>query len=105
MRARSAIPSPGGRSPTQAAFSARTGSSASADDAIALAGPGEKCAPEAQSLHPAALTDPSGFLGADGIFRFGENGLIERGLAVLEVTRRGFRVVDPPRTSFDIGTN
>ena len=52
-----------------------------------------------------ALTDPNGFLGADGIFRFGENGLIERGLAVLEVRRKGFRVVDPARTSFAIGTN
>lgn len=52
-----------------------------------------------------ALTDPNGFLGADGIFRFRENGLIERGLAVLEVRRKGFRVVDPARTSFAIGTN
>ena len=52
-----------------------------------------------------ALTDPGGFLGADGIFRFGENGLVERGLAVLEVRRKGFRVIDPARTSFAIGTN
>lgn len=52
-----------------------------------------------------ALTDPNGFLGADGIFRFAENGLIERGLAVLEVRRTGFQVVDPARTGFAIGTN
>ena len=75
-------------------------------DAIALAAALAKNArPKRNPFTRRALTDPSGFLGADGIFRFGENGLIERGLAVLEVTRRGFRVVDPPRASFDIGTN
>ena len=88
-------------------FKARPGRFASmAYDAIALAATLAKQArPKRNPFTRRALTDPSGFLGADGIFRFGENGLIERGLAVLEVTRRGFRVIDPPRASFDIGTN
>lgn len=75
-------------------------------DAIALAAAlAERARPKGNPFTRRALTDPDGFLGADGIFRFGGNGLIERGLAVLEVTRRGFRVIDPPRTSFAIGTN
>ena len=75
-------------------------------DAIALAAAlAEQGRPKGNPFTRRALTDPDGFLGADGIFRFGESGLIERGLAVLEVTRRGFRVIDPPRTSFAIGTN
>ena len=75
-------------------------------DAIALAATlAERARPKRNPFSRRALTDPDGFLGADGIFRFGENGLIERGLAVLEVRRKGFRVVDPARTGFAIGTN
>ncbi len=47
----------------------------------------------------AALTDPNGFAGIDGIFRFNADGTSERGLAVLGVAPDGFQVVDPaPRT-------
>lgn len=46
------------------------------------------------------LTNMEGFLGLDGIFRFRENGLVERGLAVYEVTRRGFKIIDPAPTDF-----
>lgn len=47
----------------------------------------------------AALTDPNGFTGIDGIFRFRADGAAERGLAVLQVDENGFSVVDPaPRT-------
>jgi branched-chain amino acid transport system substrate-binding protein len=47
----------------------------------------------------AALTDPNGFAGANGIFRFNPDGTIERGLAVLEIEPDGFHVVSPaPRT-------
>jgi branched-chain amino acid transport system substrate-binding protein len=48
----------------------------------------------------AALADPNGFTGADGIFRFMPDGTAERGLAVLEVTPDGFHVVDPAPTTF-----
>jgi branched-chain amino acid transport system substrate-binding protein len=48
----------------------------------------------------AALTDPNGFVGVDGIFRFNLDGVAERGLAVLEVGNGRFNVVDPAPTSF-----
>jgi branched-chain amino acid transport system substrate-binding protein len=48
-----------------------------------------------------ALEDPEGFYGADGLFRFRADGRIERGLAVYEVRRDGFRVIDPAPRSFD----
>ena len=41
----------------------------------------------------AALTNPSGFVGVDGIFRFSADGAAERGLAILEVAAGGFSVV------------
>lgn len=49
----------------------------------------------------AALTRPSGFLGTDGIFRFLPDGSVERGLAVFEVERDGFRVIEPAPRTFD----
>jgi ABC-type branched-subunit amino acid transport system substrate-binding protein len=38
-----------------------------------------------QRFTEAVLTNPSGFEGVDGLFRFRQDGMIERGLAVLEV--------------------
>ena len=49
----------------------------------------------------AALTDPNGFAGVDGIFRFTENGAIERGLSVLAVRPGGFEVVSPAPATFE----
>jgi len=46
------------------------------------------------------LTNPSGFAGLDGVFRLRGNGQVERGLAVLQATADGPRVVDPAPTSF-----
>lgn len=48
-----------------------------------------------------ALEDPEGFYGADGLFRFRADGQIERGLAVYEVRRDEFRVIDPAPRQFD----
>lgn len=49
----------------------------------------------------AALTDPAGFAGVDGIFRFKPDGTVERGLAIMEV-RDGFvDVREPAPLSFD----
>jgi ABC-type branched-subunit amino acid transport system substrate-binding protein len=51
-----------------------------------------------------AILNPSGFTGVDGLFRFAPNGLVQRGLAVLEVEPQGPVVVSPPPQSFqDIG--
>lgn len=47
-----------------------------------------------------ALTNPNGFTGADGIFRFRTDGRVERGLAVMRVTADGAEVVDPAPGSF-----
>lgn len=48
-----------------------------------------------------ALTDPNGFAGVDGIFRFRSDGTSERGLAVLTIDPGGaFRVVSPAPTTF-----
>ncbi len=49
----------------------------------------------------AALTNPNGFTGVDGIFRFLPDGSTERGLAVIEVTANGFKVIDPAPNTFE----
>ncbi len=52
-----------------------------------------------------AITAPSGYLGVDGIFRFRQDGTIERGLAVIEVQPRGVKVVDPAPATFEAAQN
>lgn len=49
----------------------------------------------------AALTDPNGFAGIDGIFRFLPEGQVQRVLTVYQVGRDGFRVLEPAPTSFE----
>ncbi|WP_286829341.1 MULTISPECIES: penicillin-binding protein activator [Kordiimonas] len=48
----------------------------------------------------ARLTSPTGFVGIDGLFRLNRDGLNERALAILEVSRREFKVLDPAPTAF-----
>jgi ABC-type branched-subunit amino acid transport system substrate-binding protein len=47
-----------------------------------------------------AIQNPNGFTGVDGLFRFGPDGLVQRGLAVLEVSPGGDKVVSPAPKSF-----
>ena len=48
-----------------------------------------------------ALTDPNGFAGVDGIFRFRPDGTSERGLAVMTIGPEGsFHVASPAPTTF-----
>jgi ABC-type branched-subunit amino acid transport system substrate-binding protein len=47
-----------------------------------------------------AILNPSGFTGVDGLFRFTQQGLVQRGLAVLEITPRGKIVVSPAPQNF-----
>ena len=54
----------------------------------------------AQRFSPEVLTNPSGFSGIDGLFRFKADGTNERGLAVLRVTAAGPQVVSPAPKSF-----
>ena len=42
-----------------------------------------------QRFAPDVLTNPSGFAGIDGLFRFRADGTNERGLAVMKVTSSG----------------
>jgi ABC-type branched-subunit amino acid transport system substrate-binding protein len=51
-------------------------------------------------LSAAALTNPNGFAGVDGIFRLLPSGVTQRGLAVLEVGRGEPTVIDPAPTDF-----
>jgi ABC-type branched-subunit amino acid transport system substrate-binding protein len=50
------------------------------------------------------LTNPSGFAGIDGLFRFRADGTNQRGLAVLRVAPGGGQVVSPSPKSFGTGT-
>ena len=47
-----------------------------------------------------ALTNPNGFSGVDGIFRFRPDGISERGLAVLEFQNGSIKVVDEAPETF-----
>jgi branched-chain amino acid transport system substrate-binding protein len=47
-----------------------------------------------------ALTDPNGFAGVSGIFRFNSDGTSDRALAILSVSADGFTTVDPAPTTF-----
>lgn len=48
----------------------------------------------------AQLTDPQGFIGVDGAFRFTSNGLTERMLEVQEIQAGKFVTIDPAPASF-----
>ncbi len=55
------------------------------------------------SFNQAALTNISGFNGADGVFRFKADGTNERGLAVMEIADDGAKVISPAPRSFAAG--
>ena len=56
------------------------------------------------SFEPQAIGNRGGFLGADGLFRFDDEGIAERGLAIFEVAGGGeTRVVSPAPARFDAG--
>ncbi|MGA9848481.1 MAG: hypothetical protein WBQ45_12685 [Roseiarcus sp.] len=50
-----------------------------------------------------ALTNVSGFNGADGVFRFRTDGTNERGLAVMEIDNNAATVISPAPRSFAAG--
>src|SRR6476661_7892355 len=57
-----------------------------------------------QRFSETSLTNPSGFAGIDGVFRFRPEGTNDRGLAVLRVAPAGGQVLSPAPTSFQPGT-
>ncbi len=54
-------------------------------------------------FNQAALTNISGFNGADGVFRFRADGTNERGLAVMEIDDDAAKVISPAPRSFAAG--
>jgi ABC-type branched-subunit amino acid transport system substrate-binding protein len=55
----------------------------------------------AQPFTQQILTNPSGFSGIDGLFRFRADGTNDRGLAVLKVGTSGAQIVSPALRSFN----
>lgn len=55
---------------------------------------------EGADFSPATIANPSGYAGMDGIFRFLPSGLVQRGLAVLEVQKAGTATVSPAPETF-----
>ncbi len=53
----------------------------------------------------ATLTSPNGYWGRDGIFRLRTDGTTDRGLAILEITRRANRVIDGAPETFQAQLN
>jgi len=68
-------------------------------DAAALAAVLAK-SPDPDPFSQAAIASPNGFTGVDGLFRFTQQGLVQRGLAVLEVQPGGDKVVSPAPRNF-----
>jgi ABC-type branched-subunit amino acid transport system substrate-binding protein len=69
-------------------------------DAVALAAVLARSG-SADPFRATALTDPAGFSGVDGIFRFRVNGLSERSFAIMQITRDGAEVVRAAPTTFE----
>ncbi len=62
--------------------------------------------PDGIDYGSASVTDPAGFTGVDGIFRFRPDGLAERGLAIVEINRDELKIVgEPPKSFATPGTN
>lgn len=99
-----AAPDPAGRDAFRARYARAFGeppvrTATVAYDAVALAAMIAANA-AATPIGRGALTEPNGFVGADGLFRLHPDGPAERGLAVLEVGPEGARVIDPAPADF-----
>ena len=101
-----AAPDPALRADFEKRFQENFGSvplrlSSLAYDATALAAVLARTASEDSSPYTQeALTNPRGFAGIDGIFRFRADGISERGLAVLEIRSGKPKVIDRAPTAF-----
>lgn len=104
-----AAPDPGPRREFFSRYEATFGAPAAplatlAYDAAALAGVLANTA-EAGKIDANEIVSPNGFWGIDGIFRFRPDGTVERGLAVLEMTDEGARVLSPSPETFEAAIN
>ncbi|MEX2642621.1 MAG: penicillin-binding protein activator [Acetobacterales bacterium] len=73
-------------------------------DAAALAGVLAQGATDGV-LKSDEITSPNGFWGIDGIFRFRPDGTVDRGLAVMEMTPEGPKVISPAPETFQAPVN
>ncbi len=73
-------------------------------DAVALAGKLARMKPGGD-FSAEAITNPNGWSGVDGVFRFLPDGRTERALAVIEVQGERNNVVSPAPSSFAAATN
>jgi branched-chain amino acid transport system substrate-binding protein len=73
-------------------------------DAVMLAGKLARLKPGGD-FTAEAITNPNGWSGVDGIFRFLPDGRVERGLAVIEVQGERGLVVSPAPATFAAATN
>jgi ABC-type branched-subunit amino acid transport system substrate-binding protein len=99
-----AAPDPNGRADFEKRFAALYGHppprlATLAYDATALAAALSR-GPEGADFSTDALTNASGFVGLDGIFRLKSDGRVERGLAVIEIHKAGSTIVSPEPQSF-----
>ena len=73
-------------------------------DGILCTGETYKQAVKLTFANGAALTDPNGFYGRDGLFRLTSDGLADRKLAILRVDPTGVTVIDEPPRTFAAGS-
>ena len=73
-------------------------------DAVALAGKLARLKPGGD-FSAEAITNPNGWAGVDGVFRFLPDGRTERGLAVIEIQGERNTVVSPAPSTFATTTN
>lgn len=70
-------------------------------DGLAMAAILANRTPSGRPFSQRDMTVNSGFVGTDGIFRLLPSGLVQRGLAVLQIERDGVTVVDPAPRNFN----
>ena len=69
-------------------------------DATALASTLAQRVHNASAFNRDAITNPNGFAGLDGIFRFRQNGMAERGLAILQYSNGHISVLEDSPATF-----
>lgn len=69
-------------------------------DAMALVALLARNPVSSERFNRAAFRDPAGYAGLDGPFRFRGSGIAERRLAIIEIGRGGFTVIDPAPRGF-----
>jgi len=95
-----AAPDPSARSAFEQAFTAKYGSSPPPLDDLAYDAASIALALDTrQGVSIAALTQPQGFVGSDGLLILLPDGHVRRGLAVFETQRGGAQMVEPAPSS------